>query len=115
VLKRVVHRTRPPYGTQYLNGTSFSFPSGHAMWSIVGCSMLLYVMLISLGPRAGIRTFLLCVGAVFVILVGASRIYLGVHYPSDVLGGWAVGAAWVAACLSVAGIVLHRRGFALSS
>ena len=115
ILKRVVHRTRPPYGTQYLNGYSFSFPSGHSMWSLVGCSMLLYVVFLAFRPRHGLRTFLMCLGAVFVLLVGASRVYLGVHYPSDVLGGWAVGSAWVATCLSVAGIVLHHRGIALSA
>jgi undecaprenyl-diphosphatase len=115
VLKAVVHRSRPPYGTQYLNGTSFSFPSGHAMSSLIGCGMLVYVAFIAWRPARPVRTLLLSAAAVFVILVGASRIYLGVHYPSDVLGGWTAGAAWLAACISVAGIVLHRRGFSLSS
>lgn len=114
LLKSAVHRRRPPYGTQYLTGTTFSFPSGHATMSLIGCGMLLYVVFVALRPRRSVRTVLLCAGVAFVMLVGASRIYLGVHYPSDVLGGWAVAAAWLAVCISVAGIVLHRRGFTLS-
>jgi membrane-associated phospholipid phosphatase len=114
VLKGVVHRSRPPYGTQFLNGTSFSFPSGHAMGSIIGCGMVLYVLFVSRQITGRMKTLFASVAAVFVILVGASRIYLGVHYPSDVLGGWAAGAAWLAACISVAGVALHRRGFSLS-
>jgi len=115
VLKRAVHRSRPPYGTAYLTGVSFSFPSGHAMASMLGCAMVLYVVFIIARPRRLVRTLLASLAAVYLLLVGASRIYLGVHYPSDVLGGWAAGAAWVAICVSVASVVLHRRGFTLSS
>jgi undecaprenyl-diphosphatase len=115
LLKAVVHRSRPPYGTQYLTGTSYSFPSGHAMSSFIGCGMVLYVVFVAWRPRRPVRTLLLSLATAFVILVGASRIYLGVHYPSDVLGGWTAAAGWLAACISVAGIVLHRRGFSLSS
>lgn len=115
VLKRVVHRSRPPYGTAYLTHASFSFPSGHAMASMLGAAMVLYVVFVTMRPGAAVRSVLASVAAVFVLLVGASRIYLGVHYPSDVLGGWIAGATWVAVCVSVAGVVLHRRGFSLSS
>jgi undecaprenyl-diphosphatase len=115
LLKAVVHRSRPPYGTAFLNNTSFSFPSGHAMGSIIGCVMVLYVLVVTSRPSGGVRTLLYCAAAVFVILVGASRVYLGVHYPSDVVGGWTAGAAWAAVCIGVAGVVLHRRGFSLSS
>jgi len=115
LLKAVVHRTRPPYGTQYLTGNSFSFPSGHAMASIIGCGMLVYLLFVSRQLGRGGHAVAIGAAAIFVMLVGASRIYLGVHYPSDVLGGWAAGAAWLAICISVAGIVLHHRGFTLSS
>lgn len=113
VLKRVVHRSRPVYGAAYLHGTSFSFPSGHSMMSFIGCTMLMYAFFVVGRPRRGVRTLLASGAAAFILLVGASRIYLGVHYPSDVLGGWAVAAAWVGVCIAVAGVVLHRRGFAL--
>jgi undecaprenyl-diphosphatase len=113
VLKRVVHRSRPPYGAAYLNGTSFSFPSGHSTMSFIGCTMLVYVIIVARRPSRPIRTALASAAAVFIILVGASRIYLGVHYPSDVLGGWVVSATWEAVCIGIAGVVLHRRGFTL--
>jgi len=113
LLKRLVHRTRPPYGAAYLNGTSFSFPSGHSMMSFIGCTMLVYVVVMVRRPGRPTRTVLACAAAAFVLLVGASRVYLGVHYPSDVVGGWAAAAAWVAVCIAVAGVILHRRGFTL--
>ncbi|HVX39461.1 MAG TPA: phosphatase PAP2 family protein [Gemmatimonadaceae bacterium] len=110
VIKLAVHRSRPPYGARYLINHSYSFPSGHAMGSFVGIGMLLYVLARFWHPPHIWRAIAMVCGVAFVALVGFSRIYLGVHYPSDVLGGWAVSAAWMAVCVSGRGIVLHRRG-----
>lgn len=114
VLKAVVHRSRPPYGTAYLTDASFSFPSGHAMMSFIGCGIALYVVFVAVRPPVATRIALAAATTILVVLVGMSRVYLGVHFPSDVLGGWAAGAAWLAVCTGVAGIVLHRRGLTLS-
>jgi undecaprenyl-diphosphatase len=109
VLKTIVHRTRPAFGVAYLHGHSYSFPSGHAMGSIIGYSMLLYLLRLYWHPRRERRRLLVGAVALLVFLVGLSRVYLGVHYPSDVVGGWAAGAAWLAVCLTGVSVVHSRE------
>ncbi len=91
VLKHVFARTRPDI-LRLINETGYSFPSGHAM--INGS---LYVMLILLSCRyfksISIKVVLSIIWAVLTVLIGYSRIYLGVHYAGDVLGGWLFGFA----------------------
>lgn len=89
-LKRLFSRARPDVWPSIAPEPTWSFPSGHAMGSMA----LLAVLLVLLGTGWRRRT-VWAAGAVFVVLVGASRIYLGVHYPSDVLAGWAAAVAWV--------------------
>ena len=83
-------RIRPDLWVSIAPETSFSFPSGHAMQS----TALVAALLVLLWPTAA-RLPLLLVGILFAALVGISRIYLGVHYPSDILAGWAASTAWV--------------------
>lgn len=109
VLKSVVHRDRPAYGTGVLVGHSYSFPSGHAMGSLIGYGMLAFVLARHWHPRAPWRRVAAGAAALLVLAVGVSRLYLGVHYPSDVLGGWAAGAAWLAACVAGVGIARQRQ------
>ena len=109
LLKNGVARNRPNYGAAYLHGHSFSFPSGHAMGSIIGYSMLVYVLFSYWHPGALTRRTLTFLAGAMVIAVGVSRVYLGVHYPSDVIGGFAAGAAWAAVCVSGIGIALHHK------
>jgi undecaprenyl-diphosphatase len=107
LLKLAVRRVRPPYGTAYLHIDSFSFPSGHAMGATIGAGMLAYVLHQLLPGRArGVLLFL--AAALVVVLVGGSRIYLGVHYPTDVAGGIVGGVAWIAVCLTGAGVARGR-------
>jgi membrane-associated phospholipid phosphatase len=107
VVKVVVQRVRPPTAAAYMHVDSFSFPSGHATAAMVAYVMLAYALarLMEAGVR---RRVVLYLGAAVIILaIGLSRMYLGVHYPSDVLAGYAVGLAWVAVCLT--GIRLAER------
>ncbi len=114
ILKIVVGRHRPVYGAAYLTDHSLSFPSGHAMMSTLGLGMLVYVLIVTGAIRGWVRAAVIAVASLCVLAIGLSRIYLGVHYPSDVLGGYTAGSAWLAVCVSVAGVVLHRRGHSLA-
>lgn len=109
LLKTLVHRTRPIYGATYLHGHSFSFPSGHAMGSIIGYGMLIFLVYHSWHPRPLLRRLTPAVAILLILAIGASRILLGVHYPSDVLGGWAIGLAWMWTCIAAIRIAESRH------
>jgi membrane-associated phospholipid phosphatase len=100
IVKECVRRARPAFGTAYLHGHTYSFPSGHSMGSIIGYGMLVYMSVLAWPPRSRARRIAIAAGILFVLAVGVSRIYLGVHYPSDVIGGYVAGAAWLAVCIS---------------
>ncbi|WP_375688627.1 phosphatase PAP2 family protein [Pseudooceanicola sp. LIPI14-2-Ac024] len=101
-------RPRPdlvPHGTEVLTA---SFPSGHSMMAAV-TYLTLAVMLARAERARRIKVFYLVVAMVVTMLVGVSRVYLGVHWPSDVLAGWALGAAWALGVWLIAR-ALERRG-----
>lgn len=81
-----------------------SFPSGHAMISAV-VYLTLGVLLARLMPSRALRLYVFGVVVVLTGLIGISRIYLGVHWPTDVIAGWAAGAAWALGCLGVVELV----------
>ena len=87
---------------------SASFPSGHAMLSAV-VYLTLGALLARVQPRRLLKLYLLGLAILLTVAVGASRVYLGVHWPTDVVAGWAVGAAWALLCWAAA-LWLQRRG-----
>ena len=89
--KRFFQRDRPSLWESIAPESTFSFPSGHAMGS-----MTLAAVAVLLAWRTRWRWPVALAAVAFVLLVGLSRLYLGVHYPSDVVAGWAAGLAWVA-------------------
>ena len=108
LLKDLYARPRPTVVTPIDPPASLSFPSGHSMVS-VALYLTLAVVLARTLPARRLRVFVIVVGALLALLIGFTRVYLGVHYPSDVLGGWAVGLCWALVCgLGARG--LARRG-----
>jgi undecaprenyl-diphosphatase len=94
-IKVTVDRARPHLVDPIATAAGKSFPSGHAQSAIVGCGILLLVFLPVVHRR--VRPWLVVAASLFVLLVGFSRIALGVHYFSDVIGAYLIGAAWLLA------------------
>ncbi len=93
VLKRAFDRPRPTVVPPLTFETTASFPSGHAMMSAV-VYLTLGMLLAQLCPRWWERVYVMSVAGIVTVIVGLTRLYLGVHYPTDVLGGWSVGLGW---------------------
>jgi len=100
VLKLVIRRPRPPGAAAFLQHFSWSFPSGHAMASLIGYGMLAYVLTLLWIHRRSAQIAVVLGAALLIIAIGFSRLYLGVHYFSDVVGGYAAGVLWLSACIS---------------
>jgi len=94
-------RPRPDLVAHVVETTSMSFPSGHAMLSAV-TYLTLGALIARTQERRTLRSYVLGAAIALTILIGASRIYLGVHWPTDVLAGWCLGAAWAILCWSIA-------------
>lgn len=105
LIKALVDRARPALPHPFATAGGASFPSGHAMGSMVLYGALLLVLLPALGPAA--RRWAWVLTAVLIAGVGASRVVLGVHYLSDVVGAWTLGLAWIA--ISAALFVLRTE------
>lgn len=109
--KQLVERPRPNMAIAAAHADGYSFPSGHATNSLVAFGLLAWLTTTLLVSRRAVVVAVWAVTASMSIAVGASRLYLGVHYLSDVLGGWALGAAWLATVLVAFTPPTHlRRG-----
>ncbi|MEZ4710322.1 MAG: phosphatase PAP2 family protein [Caldilineaceae bacterium] len=107
LLKGGFSRPRPelvPYGSIILTS---SFPSGHSMLS-ASAYLTLGALLTRLQPNRRLKIYILAVAVVLTVLVGVSRVYLGVHWPTDVAAGWTAGAVWATLCWLVARWLQHR-------
>lgn len=107
-LKMGFERTRPdlvPHGARVYTA---SFPSGHSMLSAV-TYLTLAALLARVQSDRRVKGLLIVLAVLLTLMVGASRVYLGVHWPTDVLAGWCGGAAWASFCWFLA-LQLQRRG-----
>ena len=108
-LKGVFARVRPPHADGIVTASGYSFPSGHASGSVVLYGMLVYLA-VRLLPRPW-QLPCLIVGSAVAFTTGSSRVFLQVHYASDVLAGFASGTAWLAVCIvSIEMTRWYRRG-----
>ncbi len=106
VLKHVYQRARPVFEEPLVSLPTYSFPSGHTssatlFYGVLAC------WLVMTAARLHTRVLATCGAALMVLLVGASRIYLGAHYPTDILGAMLEGAGWLAVCIT--GVSTWRR------
>ena len=108
LLKIGFQRPRPDLVPHAVRVYTASFPSGHAMLSAV-TYLTLGALLARVHGFWRVKVFFLALAVILTVLIGCSRVYLGVHWPSDVLGGWCVGAAWASLCWYVA-LLLQRKG-----
>jgi undecaprenyl-diphosphatase len=109
VLKAFYDRDRPPdifRGEEVINA---SFPSGHAMLSTI-TYLTLGALLAQAMDRRRLKVFIFTAAVLIAALVGISRVYLAVHWASDVLAGWSLGAAWAMTCWLAAWFIERRRG-----
>jgi membrane-associated phospholipid phosphatase len=110
LLKQLFHRQRPEVFFGYAEPLGYSFPSGHSISSC--CFYGLAAALVTARMVSPARKALVWAGAALVVgLIGLSRVYLGVHYPSDVIAGYAAAIVWVAALRAAYGLWLRRRKF----
>jgi len=99
LLKQGYSRPRPQIVTWGTSAVSSSFPSGHAMSAIVVYGTVAYLAA-RLQARGRTRALTLAFAAIVILLICISRLYLGVHYPSDVIAGLIIGTAWAAFCMA---------------
>ena len=108
VLKLGIDRPRPDLVAHLVEVSTASFPSGHAMLSAV-IYLTLGALLSRVEAPRRVKIYVLTVAVLLTFLIGLSRIYLGVHWPTDVLAGWCAGSAWAMLCWRVA-LALQRAG-----
>lgn len=107
-LKAGFERPRPDLVPHRAVVSSASFPSGHSMQA-AATYLTLGVLLARVQKRRRLKIYILALAAFLTFLVGLSRVYLGVHWPTDVLAGWTAGGAWAILCWAVA-LRLQRQG-----
>jgi membrane-associated phospholipid phosphatase len=99
IAKRVTARPRPPVSNALIGlPTSYSFPSGHTLAALLLWTLIAFVV-VRVARHGWVRALAVCGGLALVVLVGTSRVYLGVHWPSDILASWLLGIAWLSATL----------------
>ncbi len=108
LLKQIFARPRPVFADPLQTAANYSFPSGHAMFSAIVYGLLAYFVLLQIN-RQSARIAVVAGTIVLVMLIGISRIYLGVHYFSDVVAGFAFGVAWLSVCITGMDVALNRR------
>jgi membrane-associated phospholipid phosphatase len=107
-LKLLFSRARPAGADPLLYGGGWSFPSGHAMGTLVLCGVAAYLLARLTRWRGAVAVQIAGLLA-WALVMGFSRLYLGVHYVSDVIAGFLAGWAWIAVCVSGAEVALSRR------
>lgn len=108
-LKELFARPRPQVVPHLRQVMSLSFPSGHALTS-AAIFLTLGALLMRVAERRFVKFYIMSVAVLATLLVGATRVYLGVHYPTDVLAGWLIGSSWALFCWLLERSLERRAG-----
>lgn len=100
LVKEIFHRPRPELAVRLIEQGGYSFPSGHSMNCIVCYGILIYLIRRYCTNRRVADCLTVLLG-LLIFLIGFSRIYVGVHFPTDVLGGWSLGLAFLLTCIMI--------------
>ena len=100
IIKNIIDRPRPPLAEALVTETSYSFPSGHSFIAVAFYGLIVFFLFDSLKKKS-LKIISLILGIILVILIGASRIYLGAHWPSDVLASYTSGLAWLTIIITI--------------
>ena len=109
ILKELFGRERPDVVPHLREVMTLSFPSGHALTSAV-VYLTLGALLMRVVETRVAKFYLMAIAVLTTVLVGLTRIYLGVHYPTDVMAGWLIGMSWALACWLAARVLDRRAG-----
>lgn len=104
-MKFIFRRPRPDVTLHLIDQGGYSFPSGHAMGSIIVYGALIFLIVRLSNNKKRNRIAVLAL-SLLIGLIGMSRVYLGVHFMSDIIGGFSLGAAWVALCIGIYGLTV---------
>lgn len=104
VLKNTIERQRPPELGRLVFAEFYSFPSGHAMSAITFYGFIIYLSFILI-KKAWLKYGITLLCIFMTLMIGISRIYLGVHYPSDILAGYVAGFAWLMFCILILNLI----------
>lgn len=103
IIKNIIERPRPPLTEALVIENSYSFPSGHSFVAIAFYGLITFFLFESIKNKY-LKTLILTIGIILVILIGFSRIYLGAHWPSDVLASFTSGLAWLSFTITISHI-----------
>jgi undecaprenyl-diphosphatase len=110
VLKAVYTRSRPDYEQVLAEAAGWSFPSGHAMIAVTFYGAIVYLLFVLAGSALA-RAGGLIVACVLIFLIGFSRIYIGVHYLTDVIAGYIAGLLWLTVSIGAIETFRKRTGY----
>ena len=101
LIKHIIQRTRPSYLTHLVDQGGYSFPSGHATGAVLAWGILAFLTWYYFKDKyPKMLPYLIGFTIFMVVAISASRLYLGVHYLSDIIAGWSIGATWLILCLN---------------
>lgn len=108
LLKPLFARSRPSFADPLVVESTYSFPSTHALLSLIAYGVLAYFIVLALRTWRA-KTLVICVAALLVLLIGLSRMYLGAHYFSDVVAGYAAGSVWLSVLITGMETIRRRK------